>query len=199
MAQFSSVSTDAIAYGFKPYITPFGSPQVRFYQESTAVSSQVIRAGHVVSFDTVAGTNSNRIVTAPSSGGAAARMLNTTNVVGVALANSTSDGSTTGLGTFGCLIPVAVADANTIFLGYLCGDLPNVSSIVGLQRAVKWDSTRNVFTVDSTNSTAADWSVVITGVPPGSVAGGESNDTVGDTNGPVLFKFLSSQTAPTVR
>lgn len=189
MAQFSSVSTDANAFGFRPYrsLTP---PHVQYFQESTAVSSQLIKAGHVVSFDTVVASASHRIVVAPSSGGNGANLLQTTNVLGVALANSTSDGSTAGLGTYGRNIPVALAVAGQEFLGYLAGDLPSHSSIVGLTRAVRWDATRNLFNIDSTNSTAALANVVITGVV--------EESTVGDTNGPVIFRFLSTQTAPAI-
>lgn len=188
MAQFSSVST---AVTMRAYNNPYGAIRTGEYFESTCVSSQLIRAGHIVSFDTVSATNNFRLVVAPSSGGNGGRVLNTTNVVGVALSNSTSDGSTTGLGLPGRKILVALADGINVFIGQLKGDLPNASSIVGLQRAVYWDSTRNTFQIDSTNSTASDAGVVIVGVP--------QESSVGDTNGQVLFKFLSTMTAPAVR
>jgi hypothetical protein len=44
--------------------------------------------------------------------------------------------------------------------------------------------------VDSTNSTAALVTITITGIPEG---------TVGSTNGPVYFKFLSSNVSEAVR
>ena len=190
MAQLSSVSTEALL-GFRPYrVTYGGMPQTRRFEESTATggSSKVIRAGQVVSFDTVAASCSYRIVVAPSSAGDGGNLLQTTNVVGVALETSTSDGSTTGMGSVARTLLVALADRHTEFLGYLRGDLPSHSSIVGRQRAVAWDATRNMFNIDSTNSTAALAAVVITGLP--------AESTVGDTNGAVLFRFLSTQTHP---
>ena len=197
MAQYSSAST---ILGFRPYRSARGQPTIQYFQESTCVSSQLIRRGHVVSFDTVVASASHRIVVAPSSGGTGANLLGTTNVLGVALENSTSDGSTTGLGTAGRMIGVALAEQGTEFVGYLRGDLPAVSSMVGLTRAIIWDSTRNLFNLDSTNSTAALAVCVVTGILRlgSDGAGGAVESTVGDTNGPVLFRFLSTQTAPLV-
>jgi hypothetical protein len=58
-----------------------------------------------------------------------------------------------------------------------------------LNKAVLYDSTLSIYTIDSTNSTAALATVHITGVPQG---------TVGDTNGPLLFKFLSTNVSGAV-
>jgi hypothetical protein len=187
MAHYSSASTDL---GMRPYRSIAGPPHIQYFQISTATggSSKVIHAGQIVSFDTVAASASHRIVVAPSSGGTGANLLQTTNVLGIALETSTSDGSTTGIGTPAQTIGVCLATPNQEFVGYLRGDLPSHSSIVGLTRAVIWDSTRQIFNIDSTNSTAALANVVITGVP--------EESTVGDTNGPVIFKFLSTQTSP---
>ena len=186
MAHYSSASTDL---GMRPYRSMV-PPRIQYFQVSTATggSSKVIHTGQIVAFDTVAASASHRIVLANSSGGDGANILLTTNVVGVAVETSTSDGSTAGIGTAAQTIGVALATDGQEFLGYLRGDLPSHSSIVGLVRAVIWDSTRQIYNIDSTNSTAALASVVITGVV--------SESTVGDTNGPVLFKFLSTRTSP---
>lgn len=170
------------------------TPLIKYYQESTAASTAVIKAGDIVSFDTVVSSASFRIVRAPFNGGNGSNLLNTTNVVGVAVEASTSDGSTTGLANPRVrLIGVAVAEPNAEFVGYLNGDTAvaqGFSSHVGVAKAVRYDSTNHVYTIDSTNSTAALASVVITGIP-------EPN--YGDTNAPAIFKFLSTGVAPGVR
>ena len=187
MAQYSSVSTDVRTFGLRPYRNN-SVPQFRYYEESTNVASNAIKAGHPVSFDTVAASNSGRIVRAPSSAGAAGDIMATTNIIGVAMEDSTSDGSTLGLGPNRRIL-VCLATDNQEFLGYLEGDLPNVSSMIGLQRSLSWDSTRNLYAISSTDSTAADWSVVVTDVIT-------DQSSVGDTNGPVVVKFISTRTSP---
>lgn len=176
------------------------TPLIKYYQESTAASTAVIKLGDIVSFDTVTSSNNFRVVRAPFDGGttsagtAVANLLNTTNVVGVAVEASTSDGSTTGLANPRVrLIGVAVAEPNAEFVGYLNGDTAvaqGFSSHIGRAKAVRYDSTNHVYTIDSTNSTAALASIVITGIP-------EPN--LGDTNGPAIFKFLSTGVSPAVR
>ena len=121
-------------------------------------------------------------------------------MVGVAVEASTSDGSTTGLAADGAKsnsgirqIGVAIADGHTEFLGYLSslGASAHVaeSSFIGLTKAVIHDRTLGRWFIDSTNSTAALVGVVITDVPP---------DNVGDTNGPMVFKFLSTNVSGAV-
>ena len=124
-------------------------------------------------------------------------MANVPNVLssaflGIAVENSTSDGSTTGLLSSGVGIPtpnnktllVCLATPNTEFL------FPTKSSVVtstclGTRRALAYDSTLGIFYVDIANSTAGDATVIITEVPePGN-----------DANNPVVVKFLSTATA----
>src|SRR6185503_20620498 len=113
-----------------------------------------------------------RLKRAPFDGGNGANLLNTTNVVGVAIEASTSDGSTAGL-TQGNLnqvgnrmIGVAIAESGAEYLGYLIGaNSASGSSLIGARRAVAYDSTNHVYVIDSTNSTAALASVIITDVP----------------------------------
>lgn len=168
------------------------TPEIRYYQESSCVSTAVIKAGDIVSNDTVT-TTKFRIVRAPAGGGTGANLLGTTNVLGVALEASTSDGSTGTLDDAGNnrKIGVAVANADAEFVGYLIG-ANNVtgSSLVGAVRAVRYDSTNHIYAIDSTNSTAALLGVQITGIPEG---------TDNSTGGPVVFRFLSSWTSPIVR
>lgn len=174
------------------YLSAAVSPQIRYFQESTAASTAVIKLGDIVSNDTVT-TTKFRIVRAPAGGGNGANILATTNVLGLAIEASTSDGSTNGLDDAGVnrRIGVVVADPNTEFVGYLIGS-NNVtgSSLVGTNKAVRFDSTNKIYAIDSTNSTAALLGVQITGIPDG---------TDGSTNGPVIFRFLSTWTSPIVR
>ncbi len=192
-----------------PVRSPFGSVQVRWFQESTAVSSKLITEGDIVSFDTVVSTH-KRLVIAPSSQGAAGNVLENggASLVGVALATSTSDGSTTGLGESTSvgpspnrLIPVAVADGFTEFAVSISSvgadHPPPCSSMIGNQYAVMCVRTavgtrggHGVWFLDSTNSTVADQSFVVTDVP---------DHQIGTSGGYVYGKFLSTMVSRAVR
>lgn len=169
-----------------------GTPFVRYYQESTCASTAVIKRGDIVSFDTVVSSASFRIVRATAGGGAATNLLNTTNVVGIALEASTSDGSTSGLSNpRNRQIAVAIAEPNAEFLFSLINPASAADiSQIGLLKAIRYDSTNHIWGVDSTNSTAADADCAITAIP-------EPN--IGDTNGYVVVKFLSTNVSPAVR
>jgi len=198
MAQVDG-STSSI---FRPVRAPSGSPAIRYFQESTAIATAVIRRGDVVSFNTVVTTGA-RIVRAPSSGGTGTNLLQVgvTSLLGVALQDSTSDGSTTGLlastaaGNRGIRqIAVAIADGLTEFAGTISsvGATPlNVtSSLVGNLYAIQHNRTLGRWFIDSTNTTVALFACVVTDVP---------TESLGDTGGIVYFKFLSSNVSPAVR
>lgn len=161
------------------------TPVIRFFEESTCASTAAIKYGDIVSNDTVT-TTKFRIVRAPFNGGNGSNLLNTTNVLGLAIEASTAAGSS-GASKIG----VFVAEPGAEYRAYLIGN-NNVSgsSLIGLQRAIRYDSTLHIYAIDSTNSTAALANVVITDIP---------NGTEGDTNGPVIFKFLSTGVSPAVR
>lgn len=166
------------------------TPLIRYYQESTCASSAVIKLGDIVSFDTLVSSAAFRLVRATAGGGAATNLLNTTNVVGIAVEASTSDGSTLGLANPRArLIGVAIAEPNAEFQMQILNGAAD-SSQVGRPMAVRYDSTNHIWGVDSTNSTAADFDVVVTQVP---------EPYIGDTNGPVVVKFLSTNVSPAVR
>lgn len=171
--------------------TRFGAatPAIQYFQESTAVSTAVIKYGDIVSRDTTVSTGGFRIRRAYAGGGNSANLLAVgQTIIGIAVEGSTSDGSGTNLSSGGVgliqnrLIGVAVAEPGCEYVGYLTAGA-SASSNNGDDFAVRYDSTNHVFLVDSTNSTAALVTVKQTGVPDG---------TEGDTNGPVYFKFLSS-------
>lgn len=191
-----------------PVRSPLGSPQIRYFEESTCASSKTIRRGDIVCLDTVV-TTAARIVLAPSSQGAAGNLLQNgiTSLIGVAMADSTSDGSTNGLQAStaragqGRLIPVAVADGLTEFAIHVSsvGATPQAicSSMmdrpgypIEMLRTIDRGG-HGVWFLSSTNlSTAADVSAVITDVP---------SESIGDTGGIVYFKFLSTMVHRSVR
>ncbi len=173
--------------------TRFGAatPAIQYFQESSAVSTAVIKYGDIVSRDTTVSTGGFRIRRAYAAGGNGSNLLAVgQTIVGIAVEGSTSDGnsslvdpSSSAPGSpLNRLIGVAVAEPGCEFVGYLTAGV-SASSNNGDEFAVRYDSTNHVFLVDSTNSTAALVTVVQTGVPDG---------TIGDTNGPIYFKFLSS-------
>lgn len=174
------------------YLSGASTPLIRYFQESSCASTAVIKLGDIVSNDTLT-TTKFRVVRAPFNGGDGANLLNTTNVLGLAVEASTSDGSTGTLDDAGQnrRIGVAIANADAEFVGYLIGT-NNVtgSSLVNTVKAVRYDSTNHIYGIDSTNSTAAHLLVRIVGIPDG---------TDGSTNGPVIFRFQSSATSPVVR
>jgi hypothetical protein len=172
-------------------------PNLAYFPESTAASTAVIKLGDIVSQDTTVSTGGFRVRRAYAGGGNGANLLATgQHIVGVAVEASTGDGTLSGGSSEGVglvqkpMIGVAAADPETEFLGYLIGsNNVSASSLIGQQKAVRYDSTNHIFGVDSTNSTAALATVTITGVPQG---------TEGSTNGPVYFKFLSSNVSEAV-
>ena len=205
MAQVDGSSNTVIA----PYRAPFGSPQIRWFQESTCASSKTIQVGDIVCFDTVVTTHA-RILIAPSSQGAAGNLLQNgiTSLLGVALGASTSDGSTTGLVAstasqpLGRYLPVAVANGLTEFSIHIssvgASPEPPASSMIGntypiecVRTAVGTKGGHGVWFLSSTNlSTAADLSFVVTDVP---------SDQLGTTGGFVIGKFLSTMVHRSVR
>lgn len=206
MAQIDGSSNTHIV----PVRSPYGSPAVRWFQESTCASSKCIRVGDIVTYDTVVTTHA-RIVIAPSSQGAAANLLQNgiTSLLGVAISDSTSDGSTSGLFASTSpnnrgvrMIAVALADGLTEFAINISsvGATPQqvASSMVGLSYPIECVRTavgtrggHGVWFLSSTNlSTAADLSFVVTDVP---------SESIGDTGGVVYGKFLSTMVHPSVR
>lgn len=171
--------------------TRFGAavPAIQYFQESSAVSSAVIKLGDIVSRDTTVSTGGLRIRRAYAGGGNGANLLAIgQNIIGIAVEASTSDGSnslvdaSSGGGPLNRQIGVAVAEPGCEFLMFQTNGVA-ASSNNGEDFAVRYDSTNHIFLMDSTNSTAALVTVTQTAVP---------SQYEGDTNGPVYVKFLSS-------
>jgi hypothetical protein len=203
MAQIDGSSNS----GLRPYRSAYGAIAIRAFEESTCASSKIIQIGDIVTFDTLASSNNARLVVAPSSQGAAGTVLQNgiNSLVGVAVQRSTSDGSTTGLLQSTVLAPpnrqilVAIADGITEFavnISSVGADHPPVaSSMIGNQYAIirvqGFDKGgHGCFFLDSTNSTAADQSFVVTDVP---------SDQIGTTGGYVVGKFLSTMVSRAVK
>lgn len=172
------------------------------------MSSAQCGVGHVVVVDTVVTTGGLRVRRDPSTAGTGANLQHLGgSLIGIAVTGSTAD--STG-GTRGLLddssraqnrlgdrtIGVAIADGLTEYIGYFksggAGTTPAaLSSLIGADRPLIFDSTLGTYFVDSTNSTAALVSVRITDFP---------SDVRGDSGGvPCYFRFLSSNVHPAVR
>jgi hypothetical protein len=192
----------------RPYRSPWGSPQIRYYQESTAASSAQINVGDLVRNNTIVTTGGFRVRRDESTAGGGANLAH---IGGAQILGWAVEGTTGGsaAGTAGFVddssqsglpvtrkIGVAIADGVTEFLGYFksggAGTTPvAASSLIGLTRGIVFDSTLNRYFIDSTNSTVADAMVIITDFP---------SDALGDSGGvPVVFKFLSSNVHLSVR
>lgn len=164
----------------QPYRAALGTYQMRAFPQSTCISTAAIRMGDVVQFDVNVATANHRIVKSST-------MANVPNVLSSAflgIAAETPDQSTLSASAPGapCLVYLATPWSEFKF--------PTKSSVVtstmvGMRKAIAYDSTLSMFYVDIANSTAGDATVVITDVPdPGS-----------DANNPVVVKFLSTACA----
>ena len=186
----------------------WGPPQIRYFQESSGISSAQCQPGHVVRRDTVVTTGGLRVRRDPSTAGNGGNLLHIggAEIIGICVVGSTapSTGGTLGLlddssqaqGRLGDrTIGVAIADGLTEYLGYFKAGAtagPGAfSSIVGNDMPLIFDSTLGTYFIASTNSTAALAHVRITGFP---------TNAAGDSGGvPAYFKFLSSNVHPAVR
>lgn len=159
--------------------------QVFNYQPSTFAAGSSIVSGDVVQLDVNVSSNNFRIVRSSTGGDPALSSA----IVGIALANDPSDGSTLGL-TNRAPIPVAVGrDGEEFIFPSKATVAQHQSTLIGTNRAIGYDSTLAIFYCNVANSTAGDARVRITDVlDPGS------------SNGYVVARFLSTAvTVTTVR
>ena len=192
----------------RPYRSQFGSPQIRYYQESTAASTAQVNVGDLVRCDTVVTTGGFRVRRDPSTSGNGGNLahIGGAQILGFAV-EGTTGGSANGALDFvddssqsgqprKRLVGVALADGVTEYLGYFksggAGGTPVAcSSLIGKSRPLIFDSTLSRYFIASTNSTAAGDNVLITDFP---------SDVLGDSGGvPCVFKLLSSNVHPSVR
>lgn len=168
----------------RPYRSPFGAPQIRYFEASSAASTNTIRTGDLVQFDTSVTSASHRVAKASSTQGNAVNQLgiNGNNLLGVAMGPDPRTDPSTGMG-INAKIGVALFDGVTEFMAYVRGAGPVTSTMVGQPRAIIHDSTLRIWQIASTNSTAADHTAIITEVP---------DAYIGDTGAPVAFKIYIS-------
>ena len=164
------------------YRTRTGSPRIVTPDASTCTTANLIKEGRVVQFDATS-TATHRIVL--SSTGTSPNL--STNIVGVAAQADTSDGSTLGMGEGKRQLTVWAADPATEFLfpTNIAGTTP---ALVNAGLALKWDSTLGIH-YGVANSTAGDQRIWVTEVP---------SQFLGDTNGFVVGRFLSTAVAPAI-
>jgi hypothetical protein len=166
-----------------PYRSRGGTFDLRVFQESTCVSTQIIKYGDVVQFDVNVATANFRVrkstvTTAPN--------VLSTAFLGIAIEASVDIGSSVSATSPGSKLNVCIANKDTEFKWptKLTG-AGHASSLVGTRAAIGYDSTNGFFYCDPPGaSTAGDGSLVITEVID-----------AGTTNGYVAAKFLSTAVA----
>ena len=192
----------------RPARSPWGAPQIRYYQESTAASSAQVNVGDVVRNNTIVTTGGFRVRRDESTAGNGANLVHIGGgqILGIAVEGTTGgsangalgfvDDSSVAGGAVTRRVGVAIADGITEYLGYFksggaASDARAASSLIGQTRPMIFDSTLSRYFIASTNSTAALDIVMITDFP---------SDVLGDSGGvPCYFKFLSSNVHPSVR
>lgn len=178
MAQYTHSTRTTV----RPYMhRGGGSPDVRAFQPSTCLSSAVIVYGDVVQLDVNVSSANHRIVKSST-------MANVPNVLSTAFLGiaAEADGSSVSASSPSdgkVLVYVANAQAEFLWPTKASGTV-HASSLVGLRKAIAYDSTLSMFYCDVGNSTAGDASLVITEVPD-----------PGTSNGFVVAKFLSTAVA----
>ena len=175
-----------------PFRSAYGTFQLRWIQESTCVSTAVIRYGDVVQFDGNVATANFR-VRKSSTMTNVPNVMSTNVFLGIAVGIPSDPASTVTATAPGSteqsrMVQVCLATGDTEFW-FPTKSSAVTSSLVGLQRAVGYDSTLGMFYCDVGNSTAGDAILVITDIPePGT-----------DANNPVIAKFLSTAVSRLLR
>ena len=168
-------STRTVPYAYR---SAYGTFQLRDFEQSTALSTAIIRVGDVVGFDPNVSTATGRLRKCSTMANVP-NILSTGSWLGLAMEAGDSSVSATAPSTN--KLKVCLATANTEFW-FPTKSSAVTSTCVGVSKALGYDSTLGMFYVDMGNSTAGDVTVVITEVPePGT-----------DANNPVIVKFLSS-------
>jgi hypothetical protein len=166
-----------------PYRSRGGAFDLRVFQESTTVSSNIIKYGDVVQFDVNVATANHRL--RKSTQTTAPNVLSTA-FLGLAMENSADIGSSVSATSPGSNLLVCIANKDTEFKWptKLTG-ATHTSSIVGKGAAIGYDSTLNFYYCDVAGaSTAGDISLIVTEVID-----------AGTTNGFVAAKFISTSVA----
>jgi len=161
----------------RPYRSRKGDFTIWHFEPSTAISTAAIKYGDVVQFDV--NTVNGKIVKSST-------MANVPNVLSTALLGIALDASAlAGSSAGGEKLAVCLGDNATEFLWPTKqAGADHGSSLVGLRRAIGYDSSLGMFYIDTANSTAGDATLIIT----------ECIDP-GTTNGLYAAKFNSTNVA----
>ena len=159
----------------RPYRSPWGAFPIKHMIPVS--SNAAIHTGRMMGLLTGASSAAGQVI--PTSNAAFS-------IVGIA-ASSLAAGSTT---TRNSAIPIYEANPNVEFVANTIGGVV-ASSLVGLRRALHWDSTLNISVVDVATSTGADARVVVTGIPGENGVTGLQGE-LGDSGAQVTFKFITN-------
>jgi len=168
LSQYTPSSGDYV----RPHRSPWGNfPTRGFLNAST---NAAIEIGTLVTISTgaaVGGVAQLAVVPSTGAGG-----LGAINIVGFTAEKSSAAASSAVTGQ-----PVQVWEANPMveFKAITKGGA-QASSVVGLRKALAWDSTLKVAYIDLTASTATDWRVVVT----------QNLGAEGDSGGYMAFRFI---------
>lgn len=165
----------------RPYRTPRGSFQIKYFQPSTvAGSTAAIAYGDVVAFDVNVASANFRIV--KSTVGSGTQDIISSAIVGIAAEPDAGSPTASALSAQAKVgVYLAEREAEFAFPSKFTG-ATYLSTLVGTRRSVAYDSTNSFYYVASA-STAGSESVVITGL---------MHDE-GTSNGVVIARFISTQ------
>lgn len=172
MAQYTPSSGDIM----RPLRSPWGAFPVR--QFPVASTNAQIEMGTVLTLSTAASVGGvAQFAGIPATAAGGLVLFGTLGVTAEKVPAATS--SAVGPQT------VAVWEANPMveFKATTIG-AAQVSSCIGLRKALQWDSTLKIHRIDLTASTTTDWRVVIT----------QNLGNEGDSGGYMAFRFLSKLT-----
>lgn len=167
MAQYVPSSGDYA----RPYRSPWGAfPTRQFLNASTNARVEI---GTLVTLSTgaqVGGVSQLAVIPATGVGAGSINIVGFTAELSSAYASSAVTGQ-----------PVMVWEANPMveFKAITKGGA-QASSVIGLRKAITWDSTLKVHYIDLTASTATDWRVVMT----------QNLGAEGDSGGYMAFRFI---------
>jgi len=179
LAQYTPSSGDYV----RPHRSPWGAFPVR--QFKTISTNAAMEIGTLVTISTgaaVGGVSQLGILPSTGAGG-----LGAINIVGFTAEKSSAY---TSSAVEGQLVSVWEANPLVEYKATTVGGA-QASSVVGLRKALQYDSTLKIHRIDLTASTATDWRVVIT----------QNLGAEGDSGGYMAFRFighLSGQIGSTI-
>ena len=167
MAQYTPSSGDYV----RPYRSPWGAfPTRQFPVQSTNAQ---IELGTMLTLSTAAAVGGvAQFAGLPSTGAGGLATFNLLGITAEKVAAATS--SAVGPQTVACWEPNPLVEFKATTIGGA-----QASSVIGLRKALQYDSTLKIHRIDLTASTATDWRVVIT----------QNLGAEGDSGGYMAFRF----------